>query len=287
ISSSRIPFAMLKLSTATSKAKEDILCQNCLQYGHWSYECKNPPKNASRMSRMQKVRSKKYQPKFNEDPGPDVPKNNFLYDNKRFGERKDEVKPMVAQGPKTNKKEDRKGRSKMRDEKRSRRRARSESSSSSSSSASSSSSSDSESGSDSSSGSGSSDSSGSDSSRSPSRSRRRSKGGSPQQRRQERSSSKTGRESGDLDAWRRARDDAQAGPRQRHIERPPPERRDDRSRENPRREKSLSPPGPRRSRRDESGSPKRRRRENGSGVPGRTTTTGRRISDGGWRPAVD
>ncbi|KAF4657949.1 hypothetical protein FOL47_008226, partial [Perkinsus chesapeaki] len=231
---------MLKLSTATSKAKEDILCQNCLQYGHWSYECKNPPKNASRMSRMQKIRSKKYQPKFNEDPGPDVPKNNFLYDTKRFGEReRGEMKDAKMPADATKRKVNGRGRAKVRDTKRSRRRSPSESSSSSSSS----SSSDSESDSDSSSESDSSSSSSSDSSRSPSRSRRRSSKEPVRERRSSTSSPKrTSRRSDakDIDAWRKARDDAQAGPRQRQIERPPSSR-DRFEREKPRGVRPVSP----------------------------------------------
>ncbi|EER09028.1 Splicing factor, arginine/serine-rich, putative, partial [Perkinsus marinus ATCC 50983] len=106
-------------------------------------------------------------------------------------------------------------------------------------------------------------------SRSPSRSRRDSSRGkgnmsSSQQKRRRPESpvkeSRSSKSSADLNAWRKARDDAQAGPRQRYIERP--SGRDGRSYERSRGESSRSPPSPRRrQRKDVVESPRRRKRK--------------------------
>mmetsp|Transcript_3218 Transcript_3218/g.4947 ORF Transcript_3218/g.4947 Transcript_3218/m.4947 type:complete len:129 (-) Transcript_3218:53-439(-) len=70
---------------ANKAAATNQQCQQCLKYGHWTYECKAAPVYKARPSRTQQLKHKRLRQGFMEEEAPPVPPNMFLGDDRQRG----------------------------------------------------------------------------------------------------------------------------------------------------------------------------------------------------------
>ncbi|CAE8637745.1 unnamed protein product [Polarella glacialis] len=70
---------------ASAAAKAKVICQQCLQPGHWTYECKGSSTYQVRASATKQLKVKRFKQPFMEEEAPDIPENNFLGDDRQRG----------------------------------------------------------------------------------------------------------------------------------------------------------------------------------------------------------